>query len=108
MQSGQADNARITYPVQGNNAWKQVLMPHKCAVLHGKAQKVERRQGMGSRLISWLVGQRPTKATISRRSGRADGCIRIVIQSGLLYEATEEGIAQWGKPLMRRKEQHLR
>ena len=56
------------------------------------------RSGMVPRLISWLVRQRLTKATISSRPERVNGHIGTETRSKLLREAAVGNIAQWGKP----------
>ena len=53
---------------------------------------------MDPRWISWLAGQRPTKATIHSRPERVDGHIGTETRPRLLREAAVGNIAQWGKP----------
>ena len=55
------------------------------------------RSGMVPRLISWLVRQRLTKATISSRPERVNGHIGTETRSRLLREAAVGNIAQWAQ-----------
>ena len=52
---------------------------------------------MDSRLISQLVGYRPTKATISSRPERVNGHIGTETRPKLLREAAVGNIAQWAQ-----------
>ena len=67
------------------------------AFLHGGAVKGEIRARMGMRLISWLAGQRPTKATISRGSERKVPHIGTETRTKLLREAAVRNIGQWAE-----------
>ena len=55
------------------------------------------RSEMDSRLISWLAGQRPTKATISSRTERLAGHIGTETRPRLLREAAVGNIGQWAQ-----------
>ena len=55
------------------------------------------RRGMGPRLISQLVRQRLTKATIGSRPERVNGHIGTETRSRLLREAAVGNIAQWAE-----------
>ena len=55
------------------------------------------RHEMDPRWISWLVGQRPTKATIHSRPERVTGHIGTETRPKLLREAAVGNIAQWAK-----------
>ncbi len=55
------------------------------------------RHGMGSRPISLLVGQWPTKASTGSRPERATGHIGTEIRPRLLREAAVGNIAQWAQ-----------
>ena len=48
--------------------------------------------------ISWLAGQRPTKATMRSRPERADGHIGTETRPKLLREAAVGNFRQWGEP----------
>ena len=65
--------------------------------LHGRPVKGEIRARMGMRLISWLAGQRPTKATISRGSERKVPHIGTETRTKLLREAAVRNIGQWAE-----------
>ena len=65
--------------------------------LHGDSLKGEIRARMGMRLISWLAGQRPTKATISRGSERKVPHIGTETRTKLLREAAVRNIGQWAE-----------
>ena len=90
-------NTYATCLLQGDNPEKFGLIPHSprgCMAFRGKI----RRKEMGMRRISWLAGQRPTKATIGSRPERVIGHIGTEIRPRLLREAAVGNIAQWGKP----------
>ena len=53
------------------------------------------------RPISWLAGQRPTKATMGRGSERKAPHIGTETRSKLLREAAVRDIGQWGTTALR-------
>ena len=85
--------------MQGDTGWKQPLIPHmRTRAAWPGAEREQSRHAMGPRPISWLAGQRPTKATIGSRPERADGHIGTETRPRLLREAAVGDIAQWGEP----------
>ena len=88
-------NAYATCLRQGDNPEKFGLIPHNTAELHDMAVKGEIRSQMGMRDISWLVGQRPTKATMSRGTERLVPHTGTETRTRLLREAAVRNIGQW-------------
>ena len=62
---------------------------------HGFVVKEATRSGMGMRRISWLAGQRPTKATMRRGSERKVPHTGTETRTRLLREAAVRNIGQW-------------
>ena len=87
-------NTYATCPLQGNNPEKFGLMPRspREGILSGGKL---RRAGLGMRRISWLAGQRPTKATMRRGSERKVPHTGTETRTRLLREAAVRNIGQW-------------
>ena len=92
-------NAWVTHPWAGDSLKKLRVIPDTVPYVGGKGGKEPRLHPRnGPRPISWLAGQRPTKAMTGIRPQRATGHIGTEIRPRLLREAAAKNIPQWGEP----------
>ena len=89
-------NTYATCPCQGDNLPKGRLIPRTSGGGIPSGGKID-RTGMGMRRISWLAGQRPTKATMRRGSERKVPHTGTETRTRLLREAAVRNIGQWAE-----------
>src|ERR1700753_201138 len=89
-------NTLVTFPWLWDSSGKPELIPDMTTLDIFGGGKIY-RPGMGSRPISLVVGERPTKATTGSRRERATGHTGTETRPRLLREAAVGNIAQWAE-----------